>query len=124
MCRKAGCWTSFWIPTPGPAALDDGRLIVLEREVYVPKGGLLDKFLDSYTRTSLFVVDPVRDEAGILRKSLICTFTTSAMGLANYEGMCLGPTLPDGRRCLLLIADSQNSAGGYTQEFVKVVLLR
>ena len=109
---------------PAIAALDDGRLIVLEREVYVPKGGLLDKFLDSYTRTSLFVVDPVRDEAGILRKSLICTFTTSAMGLANYEGMCLGPTLPDGRRCLLLIADSQNSAGGYTQEFVKVVLLR
>ena len=109
---------------PAITALDDGRLIILEREVYVPKGGLLDKFLDSFTQTNLYLVDPVRDGAGILRKSLLCTFTTRAMDLANFEGMCLGPTLPDGRRCLILIADSQNSAGGLTQEFVKVVLLR
>ena len=109
---------------PAMTALDDGRLIVLEREVYVPKGGLLDKFLDSFTRTSLYLVDPARDEAGILRKSLLCTFSTNSVDLANYEGMCLGPTLPDGRRCLLLISDSQNGGGGLTQEYVKVVLLR
>ena len=46
------------------------------------------------------------------------------MDLANFEGMCLGPTLPDGTRTLLLIADSQNGSGGLTQEYVKVILLR
>jgi hypothetical protein len=46
------------------------------------------------------------------------------LDLANFEGMCLGPTLSDGRRCLVLIADSQKGAGGLTQEYVKVILLK
>lgn len=112
----------FGIPTL--AALDDGRLIVLEREVYVPKGGVLDKLRSAFTRISLFVVDPVHDEAGILRKAPLCSFRTSALDLANYEGMCLGPTLPDGRRTLVLIADSQKGSGGLTKEYVKVILLQ
>ena len=45
------------------------------------------------------------------------------MNLANFEGMCLGPTLPDGSRCLVMIADSQKGSGGLTQEYVKVILL-
>ena len=106
------------------AALDDGRLIVLEREVYVPRGGFWDKLTGSFTKVDLFLVDPVHDTAGLLRKSLLCSFRTSALDLANYEGMCLGPTLPDGRRTLLLVADSQNGSGGLTQEYVKVILLR
>lgn len=109
---------------PALAALDDGRLIVLEREVYVPNGGFWDKLTNSFTKTDLFLVDPVHDTAGILRKSLLCSFRTGAMDLANFEGMCLGPTLPDGTRTLLLIADSQNGSGGLTQEYVKVILLR
>ena len=109
---------------PAMAALDDGRLIVLEREVYVPNGGFLEKLRDSFTRMNLYVVDPAGDGAGILRKGLLCTFTTGALDLANYEGMCLGPTLPDGRRSLVLIADSQQGSGGLVQEYVKVILLR
>ena len=109
---------------PALAALDDGRLIVLEREVYVPNGGFWDKLTNSFTKTDLYLVDPVNDTAGILRKSLLCSFRTGAMDLANFEGMCLGPTLPDGTRTLLLIADSQNGSGGLTQEYVKVILLR
>lgn len=109
---------------PCMAALDDGRLLVLEREVYVPKGNLFDKIRKAFTRTDIYVVDPVHDTAGILRKSLVCSFRTGALDLANFEGMCLGPTLPDGRRCLVLIADSQKGAGGLTQEYVKVILLR
>jgi hypothetical protein len=38
--------------------------------------------------------------------------------------MCLGPTLPDGQRTLVLIADSQKGSGGLTNEYVKVILLR
>ena len=109
---------------PALAALPDGRLLVLEREVYVPRGGFWDKLQKSFTKINLYLVDPVHDTAGILRKSLLCTFTTGALDLANFEGMCLGPTLPDGRRCLVLIADSENGSGGLTQEYVKVILLR
>ena len=109
---------------PAMAALDDGRLLVLEREVYVPKGSIWDKLQKSFTAINIYLVDPVHDTAGILRKSLLCSFTTSALDLANFEGMCLGPTLPDGARCLVLIADSEKGSGGLTQEYVKVILLR
>jgi len=109
---------------PALAALDDGRLLVLEREVYVPKGGFWDKLSNSFTKTDLYLVDPVHDTAGILRKSLLCSFRTGALDLANFEGMCLGPALPDGARPLLLIADSQRGSGGLTNEYVKVILLR
>ena len=109
---------------PALAALPDGRLVVLEREVYVPNGGFWDKLTGSFTKVDLYLVDPVHDTAGILRKSLLCSFQTSALDLANFEGMCLGPTLPDGQRTLLLIADSQNGSGGLTQEYVKVILVR
>ena len=109
---------------PALAALDDGRLLVLEREVYVPNGSFWDKLSDSFTKTDIYLVDPVHDTAGILRKSLLCSFRTGALDLANFEGMCLGPSLPDGQRTLVLIADSQGGSGGLTNEYVKVILLR
>ena len=97
------------------AALDDGRLIILEREVYANTS--------TYTAhgvAKLYVVDPVNDTAGILRKSLLTTITTGLMNLANYEGMCLGPTLSDGSRCIILISDSQGTA----MEFLQVVTIK
>ena len=116
--------SSYVFGIPALAALDDCRVLVLEREVFVPNGGFWNKFSDSFTKTDLYLVDPVHDTAGILRKALLCSFRTGALDLANYEGMCLGPTLPDGRRCLVLIADSQKGSGGLVQEYVKVILLR
>ena len=112
----------FGVPTV--TALDDGRLLVLEREVYVPNGSIWNKLQNAFTETNLYLVDPVHDTAGILRKSLLCSFRTGALDLANFEGMCLGPTLPDETRTLLLIADSQKGSGGLTNEYVKVILLR
>jgi hypothetical protein len=109
---------------PALTALDDGRLLVLEREVYVPNGSFWDKLTNSFTKMDLYLVDPVHDTAGILRKTPLCSFRTGAMDLANYEGMCLGPTLPDGQRTLVLIADSQKGSGGLTNEYVKVILLK
>lgn len=99
------------------AALDDGRLIVLEREVYVKTS--------TYTANGvakLYVVDPVHDTAGILRKSLLTTINTSGLQLANYEGMCLGPTLIDGSRCLVLISDTQ--AQSLVSEYLQVVTIK
>ena len=109
---------------PALAALDDGRLIVLEREVYVPNGNVLIKALGARTWTKLYLVDPVNDKSGILRKSLLTSFITSSLNLANFEGMCLGPTLEDGSQVLILIADSQNGSGGLTKEYIKVLLIR
>lgn len=112
---------------PALAALDDGRLIVMEREVYVPpyqiKWDLLPVMNEIFTATKLFLVDPASDGAGILRKQLLKSFQTGASNLANYEGMCLGPTLANGRRCLVLIPDSQGGMGGLTGEYVRVITL-
>ena len=113
---------------PAITALDDGRLIVLEREVHVPPykslWDLLPVMDQIFTRMKLFVVDPATDEAGILRKSLLASFSTSYANLANYEGMCLGPTLADGSRCLVLIPDSQGGMNGLTSEYVRVITFR
>lgn len=99
------------------AALDDGRLIILEREVrvvaYPPTANGVAK---------LYVVDPVHDTAGILRKKLLATILTEGENLANYEGMCLGPTLSDGSRCLILISDTQGSS--LVKEFLQVVTIK
>ena len=106
---------------PALAALPDGRLLVLEREVFVPAGGLGDKLSGAFTSTKIFVVKPVAGKTGVLRKRLVKYFRSSALSsFANYEGMCLGPVLPDGRPFLLLIPDSQNGSGGLTQEYLRV----
>lgn len=91
-------------------ALDNGRLVVLERETYVPSNPMQSRGI-----AKLYIVDPVHDGAGILRKSLLTAIDTNVTNLANYEGMCLGPTLSDGSRCLILISDSQATAMEYLQ---------
>ena len=106
---------------PALAALPDGRLLVLEREVFVPAGGLGEKLSGAFTTAKIFVVKPVPGKDGALRKRLVKQFRTSALSFyANYEGMCLGPVLPDGRQSLLLIPDSQDGSGGLTQEYLRV----
>ena len=59
----------------------------------------------------------------MLEKTLLTRFNTSFMNLANYEGMCLGPVLPDGRQTLLLLADSQDGSQGLTGEYIQVLAL-
>jgi hypothetical protein len=120
---------------PAIVALDDGRLIVLEREVYVPNS-VSDVTNKSFARIRLYVVDPQNDSAGILRKKLLTEFSTGvenlmSASLANYEGMCLGPII-GGRQSLVLIADSQGGMKttlpifgeiSLTKEFIKIILL-
>ena len=115
--------SAYVFGVPAVTALDDGRLIVLEREVYVPGGNVFQKAVGSFTCISLFLVDPVNDTAGFLQKQLLTRFMTSALNLANFEGMCLGPKLADGRQTLILIADSQGGKSGLTGEYLKVFLL-
>ena len=75
---------------------------------------------------SLKTLDPNH----FLVKKLLATWKTAAQPLrlnfANYEGMCLGRTLQDGRQTLLLVSDSQ---GGYhkgpfrLKDYLKVIVL-
>ena len=103
-------------------ALPDDRLIVMEREVYVPGGGLFE-MMGAFTITSLFLIDPLHDKSKVLEKTLLTRFYTSFLNLANFEGMCLGPTLSDGRQTLLLLADSQDGSQGLTGEYIRVLAL-
>ena len=102
--------------------LPSGRLVVLEREVYVPGGSIWD-MMQAFTLTRLYLVDPLRDKAQVLEKTLLTSFYTSFLNLANFEGMCLGPVLPDGRQTLLLLADSQDGRGGLVGEYIRVLAL-
>lgn len=123
---------------PSLVALDDGRIIVMEREGCFPKGQY-----GSWVRIKLFIVNPKAsrqvslttpmNEVGedmIMRKEKLCEFVTrlrlGRMNLSNYEGMCLGPKLNDGRQTLILIADSQNGMGNWMyhiKDHLRVVIL-
>lgn len=123
---------------PEIATLPDGRLLVLEREANVTPGGL-----SSTSRCKLFVVDPAHceqidsqtslkdlDNNHFLNKKLLADWTTHVqpfnINFANYEGMCLGRQLNDGRLTLLLVSDSQ---GGYRKgpfklkDYIKVIVI-
>lgn len=116
-------------------ALDDGRVIVLEREFYVPKIKL-----GAFVRCKLYVVDPEADaEARVeedkpladgqhwLQKTLLRDWTTRltlfGRNIANYEGMCLGPTLADGRRVLVLVSDSQAQYAGVLRDWFMTIVM-
>lgn len=109
-------------------ALDDGRLLVLEREFYsssrlgIPYAGALCK---------LYIVNPYdapEAHGTVLRKTLVMEFGTKLnllrRNIANYEGMCLGPKLADGSRVLILVSDSQNRYKGVLRDWFKTVVIR
>lgn len=96
-------------------ALDDGSLLMLEREFYVPK-----KKLGAFVNCKLFHFRP-----GSPNKKLLASWRTSLtlfrQDIANYEGMCLGPKLKDGSRVIILVADSQNQYRGVLKDWVKTI---
>lgn len=122
-------------------ALPDGRLLVLERDFVITK-----RYIRSYVKHKIYMIDPLTSPASAissstavadikrnqyLKKTLVAEFQTNLKlfdwTLANYEGMCLGPQLADGRRVLLLINDSQHNYGNVffsLQDYVKVILLK
>lgn len=119
-------------------ALPDGRLVVLERELNVPSG-----YAGAQCTAKLYVVNPAQAQPvsadvslksltadKFLTKQLLLKITTSLnplkMNFANYEGICLGCRLDDGRQTLLLINDSQASFGKgpfHLKDYIKVVVI-
>lgn len=107
---------------PALTALPDGRLLVMEREIFSPK-----KHIGSWVKICIYVVTPTKETAGhLLDKELLVSFETrinlTARSFANYEGMCLGPRLADGRHVLILISDSQKQYKGYLKDWIKTIV--
>jgi len=105
---------------PAMTALDDGRLLVLEREFFVAQN-----YLGSYVTNKVFLVDP-NDSV----KKSIGSWTTklnlTKRNIANYEGMCLGPKLKDGRQTILFISDSQGGFGNslfHLKDYLRVGII-
>ncbi|MCR4915669.1 MAG: esterase-like activity of phytase family protein, partial [Prevotella sp.] len=90
-------------------AVGDGRLLVLERQVKVPR-----LKLDARTIIRIYEVSP--SENTLLEKRLVREFTTrltlTSREFANYEGMCLISP-----QWLLLVADSQNQFKGALRDW-------
>ena len=53
----------------------------------------------------------------------ITVLGASESGIANYEGMCLGPKLPDGRQVIILCADSQDRYMGVLHDWFRTIVL-
>jgi len=108
----------------GLAALDDGRLVILERELFVPK-----KKIGAFDQVKLYIVNPALHQPGdTLQKTLLTTFRTKMnlkrQNFANYEGVCVGPRLADGSLLLLLVCDSQNQNRGVMKDWFMTVVVR
>jgi predicted RNA-binding protein with TRAM domain len=101
-------------------ALGDGRLLVMEREVYVPK-----KKIGARVHVKIYEVQPSWLEQ--LPKRLVCEFTTkmnlTSRSFANYEGMCVAHRYGDGRVLLLLVADSQGRYKGVVRDWLRTIIL-
>lgn len=103
--------------------LDNGSMLVLEREFRITGTGI-----GSWCNCKLYNVHPTLSAADkVLQKSLVWVSKTRlnilSRSLANYEGMCLGPRLSDGRRLLLLIADSQYRHKGVMKDWLKTLVI-
>ena len=80
-------------------ALEDGTLLVLERE-------LSRKGVDPAYRVRIYAVRPGRDEPFDVERPLAKKLLFDAdTGSANYEGVCLGPVLDNGERVLVMVSD-------------------
>ena len=96
-------------------ALDNGRLLVMERQIRVPR-----LKIGASTLTRIYEVTPGSDEH--LQKQLVTEFRTrlsiTSRKFANFEGLCqVSPSL------LLLIADSQNQYKGVLRDWFRLITI-
>lgn len=98
----------------------DGSLLVLEREAHIAR-----HYSGSRCWCRLYRFHPGEGTKRLLAK-WTTRLTATNTRFANYEGMCLGPRLADGRQALLLIADSQGGYGRaiwHLRDRLKIIML-
>lgn len=113
--------------------LPDGKLLVLEREAFVPKVKL-----GAFCNCKLYVIDPNNEKpyaldkpiepgAPYVEKHLLTSWRTTLslfnQSWANYEGMCLGPQLDNGDQVLILVSDAQDGYAGVLRDWFKTIVL-
>lgn len=113
--------------------LPDGKLLVLEREAFVPKVKL-----GAFCNCKLYVVDPDKEKpyaldrvvepgAPYVEKRLLTSWRTTLsifnQSWANYEGMCLGPQLDNGDQVIVLVSDSQDGYAGVLRDWFKTIVI-
>lgn len=137
-CRVSGFGTTYVFGVPEVCAIPGGRLLVLEREANVP-----NVYVGADVICKLYSVKPRRSNAispdavlaelpdeAFLKKTLVAQWNTVLSNLsiawANYEGMCLGAKLSNGKHTLILVSDSQGGYGKgpfHLQDYIKVIVL-
>ena len=85
----------------GLCALPDGSLLVLERELSFGGSNALTAAATARLSFAIYRVD-----ASGCGKEKLASGGGSVLTSGNYEGICLGPPLPNGKRSVLLISDS------------------
>ena len=138
---------------PALCFLPNGSLLVLERELSVPRTYLGAKChnrlrwiapdalqqwavsmenlsSDSRTTDTMFIATPWHALAPQTPVVEVAEWYTQlgifSRSLANYEGMCLGRRLADGRQTVLCVSDAQGGAGRcgvHLRDFLRVVVL-
>lgn len=102
-------------------ALDDGSLLVLEREAWVPS-----KYIGAWVVNRVYRINGNGPTDG-QQKRLVAMWRTSLnlvhKDFANYEGMCVGPKLTNGRQVIILCADSQNQEGKMLRDWFRTIVL-
>jgi hypothetical protein len=127
--RPAGQWAYVTDPIGGKnfagkarngvaemCCLDDGTVLVLEREMSVKGAGIIP--MPSF-RCRIYQVDfaGATDVSGIasLNGAKYCPVSKTVVfdqntNFAMYEGLCLGPRLSDGSRSMIMISDGDAGA--------------
>ena len=138
---------------PALCFLPNGSLLVLERELSVPRTYLGAKChnrlrwiapdalqqwtlsaenlsSDSRTTDTILIATPWHALAPQTPVVEVAEWYTQlgifSRSLANYEGMCLGRRLADGRQTVLCVSDAQGGAGRcgvHLRDFLRVVVL-
>jgi hypothetical protein len=112
-------------------ALTDRELLVLERSYVAGVGNSVRIFRTSLDGGSdVKGLDRLTDTTPVLTKQLVMDLALAGLEVSparsqttmalypNYEGMTLGPRLPDGRRVLFLISDDNGKPTQVTRLLV------
>ena len=94
----------------GLCALPDGSLLVLERELSFGGAHPLKAAATARLSFDVYRVEFPRGSGGLVatnvRKVKLASGGGPVFAFGNYEGICLGPCLSDGKRSVLLISDA------------------
>ncbi len=101
-------------------ALNDSNILVLERDAMLTKNGIGNR-----VDNRIYLFSP-QDSVKTLQVDWTTRFNLTDTDFANYEGMCLGTRLTNGKQTILLLADSQGGKGNFLvrlQDYIRVGVL-